>query len=63
MPRVIVDTDFDGIDTVETVQEVAPIAEQLGKVPQIQDLESILDPYAPAPSVETPATEENVHAH
>lgn len=63
MPRVVDDTDFAGLDTSEPDQEAAPIAAQLGEVPQIENLENILDPYAPAPSAVTNATEENANAH
>ncbi len=52
MPRVV-DEDELGVP-IENLkgQEVAPIAEQLGEVPVIKDLDRILDPYAPAPTTE-----------
>lgn len=72
MPRVVVDEDGgpsqlghidpsllpDGkvVDQFE-----APIATEIGEVPDLVDLASILDPYAPAPTLVPPNDQEGHH--
>lgn len=52
MPHVVVDTNLGSSEEAADMDEVAPIANQLGAVPVMNNLDQILDPHAPAPTAE-----------
>ncbi len=51
MPRVVVDSELGDGEVSDTSVEVAPIAESLGDVPVIKNLDAILDPYTAIPTI------------